>query len=97
MMQKMKERWGVSSTRRFIVIMIVFSLAGSSIMFCRQPVYNVLHLSAESSLWLKIPVAIAIYQVMLLAWGAALGEFQFFWEKEKKMGRRLMRLFVPSR
>jgi len=97
MMQKMKERWGVSSTKRFVIIMVVFSLAGSSIMFFREPVYHVLHVSTDSSLWIKIPVAIAIYQVMLLAWGAAFGEFRFFWEKEKKMGRRLISLFVPSR
>lgn len=29
------------------------------------------------------------YQVLLLVYGALLGQFYFFWEKEKKLLRRL--------
>ena len=86
---KLKQRWGVKSTWQVIVILIVFSLAGSSILCVKNPIYQVLHIPADATLWLKIPLMIMIYQVLLLAWGTLFGQFKFFWEKEKKLGRLL--------
>jgi len=92
-LHKLKQRWGVSSNWRVIAIFLAFSLAGSSILLVKQPVYHVLRVPQDASLWLKIPLAILMYQVLLLVWGAMLGEFRFFWEKEKKLGRWLARPF----
>ncbi len=92
-MRKIKERWGVESNWRLVVIMVVFSVAGSSILYVRAPVYRFLHLPPETSLWIKIPLTLLMYQVLLLAWGAVFGEFRFFWEKEKKLGRWLAKPF----
>jgi len=44
----------------------------------------------------KVPVCILIYQVFLMAWGTVAGEFRFFWEKEKKLGRWILKLCSPS-
>ena len=62
-------------------------------MYVRPFVYKLLHMSAESSLWIKIPVFFLIYQVMLLTFGTLFGHFRFFWEKEKKMFYFLMKPF----
>ena len=40
--QKMMRKWNVSSVWDFLAIMIVFSLAGMSIVFVRKPLYCVL-------------------------------------------------------
>ena len=96
-MRTLKSRWGVSSNWRVAAIFLAFSLAGTSIMFCKKPVYHVLHIPPGATLWIKIPVAIMIYQVMLLVWGTLLGEFRFFWEKEKKMALWFARLVSPKR
>lgn len=94
-MEKLRRRWGVDSTRRVILILIVFSLAGCSILFVKDPVYRVLGVAQDASLGIKILVAICIYQVLLLFWGTALGEFRFFWEKEKKLIRWIFKWFRP--
>ena len=97
MIDRLKKRWGVSSTWHVIVILLVFSLAGSSILYVKDPLYRLLHVPPDASLWLKIPLMICVYQVLLLAWGTLFGQFRFFWEKEKKLGRLLFGWILPRR
>lgn len=94
--ENLKRRWGVDSNRRFIVIMLVFSCAGMSILWVKEPVYRLFGVSGDTTLWLKIPICIGIYQVLLLGWGTLMGEFRFFWEKEKKLGRSLVKFCNPA-
>ncbi len=89
----MKKRWGLESTRRFWVIMLVFALTGSGILLVKRPVFNVLGLTDETAMWIKIPLIILFYQTLLLMVGAIFGEFHFFWEKEKRLFRLLARPF----
>ena len=89
MMLKLKKKWGITSTLQFALIMVVFSLAGLAITQCRAPVFHVFGLTAETPMWLKVTVYILcvfpLYQLFLLLFGTLLGQFRFFWEKEKKM------------
>lgn len=94
-LEKLKRRWGVASSWQVVVILVVFSLAGSSILFVKDPLYRLLHIPANASLWIKIPVTILIYQVLLLAWGAVFGHFSFFWAKEKRLFRLLFGWMRP--
>lgn len=91
-LRKLKKRWGVKHTWQVIVILLVFSLAGTSILFVKEPFFHLIHLPPDTSLWIKIPLTVLVYQVLLLAWGALLGHFRFFWEKEKRLFRFLGRL-----
>lgn len=95
MMDRLKKRWGVASTRDVVVIFIVFSLAGSSILYVKRPLYRLLHVPSDLSLLVSLFLTIGIYQALLLAWGAVFGQFRFFWEKEKKLFRLLVRSVVP--
>ncbi len=96
MIQKLKAKWGIESTRRVLLILLIFSLTGIGILLIKNPVFHLLGVNPEASLWLKIPVAVLVYQVLLLIVGALFGEFRFFWEKEKRLGRLLMRPFLRS-
>ena len=89
MIEKLKQRWGVRTTGEVIVILVVFSLAGTSILYVKKPLLRMLHIPPETTLWIKIPLIILLYQVLLLCWGAVFGHFSFFWEKEKRLGRLL--------
>lgn len=96
-MDRMKRRWGVESTWRFWLIMLIFSLAGMSIVYVKEPIFNALHFPASAPWWVKVPLYILIifptYHVLLVFWAALLGQWSFFWEKEKKMGRWFMKPF----
>jgi len=95
-----KQRWGLTSNLQVIVILIVFSLAGSSLVWIREPVWHALGITSESPLWVKILaivfITIPLYQVMLLAWGTVFGQWKFFWEFEKKSMGRLFRKRSPK-
>jgi len=89
MMQKLKQKWGITSTLQFILILVVFSLAGMAITQCRAPVFHLFGLTPETPGWIKVVVYLLcvfpMYQLFLLLFGTLLGQFRFFWEKEKKM------------
>jgi hypothetical protein len=97
---KLKTKWGITSNRDFILIMIAFSLAGMMISFCRPPIFHILGITKQTPFWIKaliyIPLIPPIYQVFLLFWGTLLGQFDFFWEKEKRLGRFLKHSFVKA-
>jgi len=94
--ENLKKKWGIKGIWHFIVINLVFALAGMSIVFVRKPVFSILGITPETSLWIKIliyiPLIIPIYQINLLFFGFLFGQFKFFWEKEKKMARFFVRL-----
>lgn len=95
--EKLKAKWGIASNWDFVMIMLAFSLAGMMISVCRPPIFHLLGISDETNFWIKalvyIPLIPPIYQVFLLVWGTLLGQFDFFWEKEKRLGRFLKQSF----
>lgn len=96
--QRLKNKWNIQSNWDFIAIMLVFSLAGMSIGFFRKPVFHALGITAQTPLWIKIiiyvPLIVPIYQLNLIIYGFLLGQFQFFWKKEKQMGLFLLRFIT---
>lgn len=96
---KLKRKWNITTTRDFILIMIVFSLAGMAIGFERKIVFHLFGIDKDP-LWVKIlvyvPMIVPIYQLNLLVFGFLLGQFQFFLEKEKRLVRFLLKKIRPS-
>lgn len=97
-MTRLKEKWNIRSNLDFWLIMIVFSLAGMAVTQLRPPVFHFLGIEDSTPFWIKtliyIPLIVPLYQVCLLFFGTLLGQFGFFWEKEKKLGQFLMGLFT---
>ncbi len=87
------EKWGVQTHWEFFIICLTFSLAGMIIVFERKPLFHFLGID-HTPLWFKIliyiPLVCPIYQMNLLIFGFLFGQFPFFWEKEKKLGRFLL-------
>lgn len=98
-MKKLKERWGIESNFQLIVILVVFSVTGSTAVYVARPFLEWIGLQPDgfSSAWwgswiywiLRILVIFPIYQVLLVIFGAVFGQFSFFWNLEKKMLRRM--------
>lgn len=100
-MKKLKERWNVSSNWQLTIIFIVFAITGSSAAYLSKPVTTALGITKENlSLWLYWPIRLIVifpvYQVLLVVLGALFGQFQFFWEFEKKMLNRMKLGFIAN-
>lgn len=95
MFAQLQKRWGLDSTAQVLAVLLVFSLAGMSIMPTRKWVFHLLHFDGQTPFWLKFIAWLAVvfpsYQIFLILYGALFGQFRFFWEKEKRMGRWLKR------
>ncbi len=93
MKEKLKRKWGIKTELQFWIIMAVFSLAGSSVVFVRRPIFELLGVGEHTNIVLKFCLWLAVifpsYQVLLMVWGTLLGQFRFVWWFEKKMLRRL--------
>ena len=93
-MNKLKEKWGITSNFQIIIILLVFSITGSVAVWIAKPVLNLVGLDKEVvSPWLFWPIRIfiifPIYQILIVIIGTLFGQFKFFWGFEKKMLIRL--------
>jgi len=88
---KLKKKWRIESNLDFVLIMLVFSLAGMAITQLRKPVFHLIGITDQTPLWIKvliyIPLIVPLYQINLIIFGTLFGQFRFFWEKEKQMGK----------
>tara|TARA_B100000780_G_scaffold67149_1_gene44351 strand:- start:4272 stop:4580 length:309 start_codon:yes stop_codon:yes gene_type:complete len=89
-MNKLKEKWGITSNFQISIILIVFSITGSLAVTIANPVLNIFGLYRDSIspflFWpIRILIIFPIYQVLIVIIGALFGQFKFFWEFEKKM------------
>lgn len=99
-LEKMKKKWGLNSLFQVILIMIVFALTGSSVLFLKGVIFKFLgieHIEGWQGTGLYLLLIFPLYQILLLVYGFLFGQFAFFWEKEKKLGRAIKRLFVKSK
>lgn len=100
MKAKLMKKWAIKTNFQFWVIMIVFSLAGSSTIHVRKPAFELMNITEATPFPLKflawLIVIFPAYQVLLMFWGTVLGQFQFFWWFEKKMLRRMRLMSGPE-
>tara|TARA_B100000795_G_C22750534_1_gene419222 strand:+ start:154 stop:465 length:312 start_codon:yes stop_codon:yes gene_type:complete len=93
-MEKLKERWGITSNIQIILILIVFAINGSFAAWVADPVTTFLGISKASTgiyiYWpLRILLIFPIYQLTLPVVGYLFGQFKFFWNFEKKFLSRI--------
>lgn len=88
---KLQNRWGVSAIR-VIIILIVFALTGTTVLFIKTPVLDLIVGEGQKH-WIHSVIyfilILPIYNFLLLIYGAIFGQFSFFWEFEKKFFKRL--------
>lgn len=103
-MEKLKQRWGLTSNFQVVLIILVFSINGSFAAYIAKPLTKFIGLNYETTNpWIFWPVRILlifiIYQITLPLVGFCFGQFKFFWNFfTKKMLKRmgLEKLFKKS-
>ena len=90
--QRLSKKWGIETESQFWRIMLVFSLAGSSCIWVRKPVFAALEITSDTNalIWWSawFCVIFPSYQVLLLFWGAVFRVFPFTLWFVQKMLRR---------
>ena len=93
-MERLKEKWGITSNFQLVIIFIVFSVTGSLSLLVSGPFLDFLcikqDLFSPFIFWpLRILIVFPIYQLLILIVGTLFGQFNFFWSFEKKMLSRI--------
>jgi hypothetical protein len=97
--KKLEGKWKINYRWEMIAIFIVFALTGSSSVRIAKPILEWVGFTRTifpegflggTIYWIvRIIIILPIYQILLIIFGALLGQFRFFWEFEKKMLRRM--------
>ena len=91
-MVKLKERWGLKSLFQVAIVLIVFACTGTTVLVIKNPILSLIDPSFKDSITFNILYLILIlpiYNLFLLIYGFIFGQFQFFWEFEKRFFRRM--------
>ncbi len=93
MIEKLKKRWGINSNWQVIIILIVFTITGSTSVYIAKPVIEFLGITKDLGgfiYWLlRILVIFPLYQILLISYGWLFGQFNFFSKFVKKILSRI--------
>lgn len=86
----LEKRWILQYRWEMIRVFLVFAITGSSSMFVGRPIIKLLGITKENLnifiYWfLFLIIGLVFYQILLVLFGWLFGQFNFFWEFEKKM------------
>ncbi len=93
---KLKKRWNVNSGLQVLLIIIVFACTGYSIIGIK----HLLGITFSTPLCYRVTYYIAvlpIYNILLLGYGWLFGQFQFFFNFEKRFFGRIVNLFKSKK
>lgn len=91
--KKLEKKWILQYRWEMIRVFIIFAMTGTSSVFVSRPLIKFIGITKENLnpllYWvLYLIIGLIFYQILLVFFGWALGQFKFFWEFEKKMLRR---------
>ncbi len=95
-LQNLQDRWKVKNAFQVILILVVFACTGFTILFIKRPLFALWFPDGNVPLWMKIAywiIILPVYNVFLLGYGFVFGQFQFFWEFEKRFFNRILSIF----
>ena len=90
---KLQQRWKVTSAYQVVIILIVFALTGTTVALVARPLLRAIFQPEPVPVWATVLyylLILPVYNILLLLYGFALGQFRFFWDFEK---RYLSRIF----
>jgi len=79
---RLKRKWDIQSNYQFWLIMSIFAMTGTSILFTRPHIFNLLGIDSSLNTFLYILLYILIitpvYFTTLLLIGSLFGQYRFF-------------------
>jgi len=92
---KLQSRWKAGSAGQVILILLVFTCTGLTVVYLMKPVLkSIFGMNAPG--WATVAyyfLILPIYNVILLLYGFVFGQFRFFWNFETRLLRRLFSIF----
>ena len=94
MIQNLIKKFNAKSKAQLLKIFFVFGLRGSFSLWISSPIMSALDLKNILSnyplyIFFRILIIIPIYQLILIVIASIFGEFQYFWQFEKKFLKRI--------
>jgi len=94
MIKYLKEKWNLKSNLQLVIILIVFAITGSSSLYISKPLMEFLSISSEKMdiflYWiLRFIIVTVVYQFVLLLVAFVFGQFNWFWNFEKKILKKM--------
>ena len=93
-LDKLKDRWKLGSPFQVVVVLVVFACTGFTVLFIKKPILHFLAGTGGDTMLASILyylLILPLYNVILLAYGFLFGQFNFFWEFEKRFFNRIFR------
>ena len=89
-MNRLKEKWGITSNFQMVIIFIVFATTGSTSAYITRPVLALIGITKDTMnpllYWpLSLLLILPVYKVLLIIIGTLFGQHTFFWNFVKKM------------
>ncbi|WP_254154629.1 DUF6787 family protein [Chryseosolibacter indicus] len=94
--QRLKNKWNLKSPFQVVIVLIVFACTGFTVLFIKEPIMKWLSGNEESSTVgtvLYYIFILPLYNVLLLAYGFIFGQFDFFWQFERRFFNRITNKF----
>ncbi len=96
-LERLKDKWGIKRNIDFVLILIVFALTGTSAAYLGKPILKAIPILNELPtplyVLLRLLIVLPIYQLLLLMFGFIFGQFNFFWNFEKKTFNSMKKMF----
>ncbi|TDQ17470.1 hypothetical protein DFQ04_2124 [Algoriphagus boseongensis] len=97
-LQRLQSKWKLESIFQVVMVLVVFACTGFTILFIKNPILNFFGVERGGgqgflNTLLYLLLVLPLYQIFLLIYGFIFGQFNFFWEKEKQIFRRIGKLF----
>jgi hypothetical protein len=97
-LQRLQTKWKLESLFQVVMVLVVFACTGFTILFIKNPILNFFGIERGGgqgaiNTVLYLLLVLPLYQIILLIYGFIFGQFNFFWEKEKQIFKRIGKLF----
>ncbi len=98
--ERLKTRWKLKSAGQVVIVLVVFTCTGFTIFFLKRPLLSWLAGEQGDSTLATVLYYVFIlplYNIILLGYGFVFGQFQFFWEFEKRFMERFFTWFKSEK
>ena len=97
---KLMQRWKLRSPWQVIVVLLVFACTGFTVLFIKRPLLTFLAGSKGDTTMASVLyylLILPVYNVILLGYGFVFGQFNFFWDFEKRFFKRIFSKFKNNK
>jgi len=99
--QSFKRRWNIQSDMQVAIILVVFSLTGTTTMYVHKLFNEWIGLGEDGNFWLKLLVflllVLPLYNALLIVYGTLLGQYSFFKFFISKFFKNIFSVFMLKR